>query len=252
VDTVAVWALVMVGALVALGLTGLAVLVDRPRAVREQPPPAEVAELTGHAEAVRVDAARAVAEATTARDRVTGAETRRDEAWAAQEAAERAYDRAWAAALAGRTAGTTDPPAGDDRSPAGTTTPEPDPGPDVDDRSAERDRAVSRAALAAYKRGDISADQLREVWRRTTGWDPEQEERERLADRARIELAAARRAYDRAAAEVRRVTEAARVAEVAAEALLDEVAESAAEAHAAELAAHRPARRGPRRRGRAR
>ena len=106
---------------------------------------------------------------------------------------------------------------------------------------------MSRAALSAYRRGDISVRELREVWRRTADWDPAQEERERISRPVRIEQAAARRVYDRAAAEARRAERAARVAEVAAQALVDEAAQAAAEAHEAMLATAPPATRRTRR-----
>jgi hypothetical protein len=222
VDATGVWALLLAGGVVVLALLGLAAIVDRPRTPRPDPARlrAEADELAAHAAQAQIEAVRAAEGAVLARAEVAAAEQARDAAWTAQEAIEQAYDLAWQAALAGRQAAqVTD----DDAAADGAT----------------RERAVSRAALSAYRRGDISVQELREVWRRAGDWDPAQEERERTAERCRIEQTAARRAHDRAAAEVRRAAQAARVAEVAAEALVDEAAESAAEAQEALLTVQR-------------
>ncbi|WP_329104029.1 hypothetical protein OG792_28500 [Micromonospora sp. NBC_01699] len=216
-----VWALLMAGGFVVLALLGLAVLADHSRTPRPDPGRLreEADELAVHAAQAQVDAAAAAERALLARAEVAIAEQARDAAWTAQETVEQAYDRAWQAALAGRRAArVTDGAPADD---------------------PERERAVSRAALSAYRRGDISVQELREVFRRSGDWDPAQEERERAAERCRIEQGAARRAHDRAAAGLRRAEQAARVAEVAAEALVDEAAESAAEADEALLAVQR-------------
>jgi hypothetical protein len=228
VNAAGVWALLMAGGFVVLALLGLAVLAERPRTPRPDLTRlrAEADELTTHAAQAQVEAARAADSAVRARAEVALDEAARDEAWAALEAVEQAYDLAWQAALAGRQAARVDD-GGD---------------------GAARERAVSRAALSAYRRGDISGPEFREVWRRAGDWDPAQEERERVAERCRIEQTAARRAHDRATAVVRRADQAARVAEVAAQALIDEAAESAAEAAEALLAVNRYAtRRRPRR-----
>ncbi|RKR88148.1 hypothetical protein BDK92_2455 [Micromonospora pisi] len=207
-----VWALLMAGGFVVLALLGLAVMTDRARTPRPdlEQLRAEADELAVHAAQVGIDAAGAAERAVLARAEVAVAEQARDLAWAAQEAAEQAYDLAWQAASVGRQAARVT-----ERDETG---------------GADRERAVARAALSAYRRGDISVQELREVFRRSGDWDPAQEERERVAEQRRIEQAAARRAHDRAAAGVRRAEQAARVAEVAAEALVDEAAESAAEA----------------------
>jgi hypothetical protein len=104
---------------------------------------------------------------------------------------------------------------------------------------------VSRAALAAYRRGDLTLEQLREVYRRSSGWDPAQEEREREAERRGIAERAARRNFDRVAAAARRAEQAVRVAELAADALVEEAATAAAEAELAR--ASKPRRRRSRR-----
>jgi hypothetical protein len=225
-------ALLMAGGVVLLALLALAVLTDRPRIPRPDPVRLRAAavELAAHAVAIQTEAGRAAAIATEARQVLEAAQRERDEAWAAQEAAEQDYDRAWQAVFAGREA--------EGGAPA----------PDSTD-AVERDRAVSRAALAAYRRGDISVQELREVFRRTGDWDPFQEQRERVLEHGRMRQAAARRAYDRAAAVVRRAEQEAWTAESTARELLDEVAESVAEAHEAFLAARRNTRgRRPRKR----
>ncbi|MFC7550631.1 hypothetical protein [Plantactinospora sp. GCM10030261] len=208
-----IWTLLLVGGGVALALVGLAVLADRPRD-DDGPDPesahAEAAELTAHAARMHDDARRAAANSVEAAERLAAAQRARDEAWDAQERAEQAYERAFQEVLDGRN---TEKPVIDG-------VPE-DP---------EREREVSRAALSAYRRGDISVRELREVWRLTGDWDPAQEEREWAADRLQRERSAARRAYERAAAELHRTAEVARVAEVAANALVAEAAAAAVEA----------------------
>ena len=229
-----VWALLIAAGVVVLALVGLAVLTERPRTPRPDPAELQAAaeELAAHAAAAQAEAGRAAAIAIESRDTLAAAERARYEAWAAQEAADRGYDGAWRAALAGREAAAL----AAQETAAGAGAAGAMDGP-------ERERAVSRAALSAYRRGDISVQELREVFHRAGDWDPAQEERERAADRCRIQQAAARRVHDRAAAAARRAEQEAQVAEVAAQALVDEAAESAVEAHEALLAAQRYARR---------
>ena len=237
-DATAVHGLMVVGAVVVLALLALAVLAERPPTKRPDPVQsrADAEELAAHAARAQADAGRAVAIAVEVREDVLAAERARDDAWAAQEAAERAYQRALAVALDGRQE-MVEPP----EIPV-----------EADDDRGDREHDVSRAALSAYRRGDISVQELREVWRRAGDWDPEQEERERLAERCRVQHTAARHVYERAAAQVRRTRQAARVAEVAAQALLDEAAISAVEAHEALLATEGVAERQRRRRTRRR
>lgn len=209
-------ALLIAGGVVLFALLALAVLTDRPRNPRPDPERLRAAaeELEAYAVATQTDAGRAAAVAAAARTALAEAERHRDEAWSDQEAAERKYDRAWQAVDTGRQAATGAPVAGSDSDP-------------------ERDREVSRAALAAYRRGDLSLPQLREVFRRSGNWDPAEEERERLLDLARMRLAEARRAYDRAAAWARRAEQEAWAAEAAAWELLSEANRSVAEAREA-------------------
>ncbi|MEV4759632.1 hypothetical protein AB0J86_31675 [Micromonospora sp. NPDC049559] len=228
--------LLIIGALVVLGMLVLAVMADRPARRRPKPEQLRAAAraIAAHAAAVQAEAGRAIAVAAEARVAVAVAERSRNEAWAAQEAAERAYQAAMSAALAGRqellelaaAQEAEGPPEG-----AGAGT------------DGDRERAVSRAALAAYRRGDISVHELREVWRRTGEGDPLQAERERTADRCRMQLSAARRVHDRTAATLRRAEQAARAAEIAAQALKDEARAWAAEAHEALLTSEHYSRR---------
>ncbi len=94
------------------------------------------------------------------------------------------------------------------------------------------DPVVTQAAFAAFRRGELTVDELRRVWSRPEELDPalatrESERRERMA------LArAARLAYEQAAAKARRTEEQAQVAEVAATALASEAEEAAREASA--------------------
>jgi hypothetical protein len=230
VDVTAVWALLLVAGCVVLGLVGLAAVAERPRSPRPDPRRlrAEAEELATQAGAAHAKAGRAAAVAIEAHERLAEAERAREDAWAAQEAAGTAYQIAWQEAEAGRAAAA-------ERSGAGAL--------DLDDTEGDRQRDVSRAALSAYKRGDISVDELREVWRRAGDWDPEVEELDRRAYRCRLEERAARRAYERAALVARQAAQAARVADVAAQAMTDEAVEVAAEAHEALLATQRYARK---------
>lgn len=229
----AVSALLIGGGVVFLALVVLAVMTDRPRTPRPDPVRLRAAaeQLEAHALATQTEAGRAAAIATQARAVLVAAEQARDEAWAVLETAERDHQRALQSALAGRETAARAP------------TPEPVPG-------RERDREVSRAALAAYRRGDISLAELREVFRRAGDWDPAQEERERNLERGGMRLTMARRAYDQAAALARRAGQEARVAEDAAQELLAEATAAATEAREAYLTAQRFTRRRPPRRGR--
>ncbi|MBF9131379.1 hypothetical protein I0C86_20785 [Plantactinospora sp. S1510] len=244
----AVSALLIGGGVVFLALVVLAVMTDRPRTPRPDPVRLRAAaeQLEAHALATQTEAGRAAAIATQARAILVAAEQARDEAWAAQETAERDHQRALRSALAGREMAARAPTPETVPEPTPETVPEPTPetvpGP-------ERDREVSRAALAAYRRGDISLHELREVFRRAGDWDPVQEDRERILERGGMRLTMARRAYDQAAALARRAGQEARVAEEAAQELLAEATATAAEAREAYLTAQRFTRRRPPRRG---
>ncbi|MDQ0368743.1 hypothetical protein [Catenuloplanes indicus] len=234
--SVAMWGLLIAGGSVIVALIFLAVVSVTTREQVKGPDPkllrAEADELAAHAAAAYAKAGRAAAAAEQAREAAAAAEQARDEAWAAQEVADAAYAAARkdvedaaaeiAAAAALQSLDTDDP----------------DADPDSDSDSDDRDRTVSRAALGAYKRGEISVEELRDVFRvTTTDQSPLQSERERVAYRYQTEQRAAHRMYDRAAAASRAADEAARIAEIAAIALAEEAAEAAAEAHEAMLLA---------------
>ncbi|MBB5869576.1 hypothetical protein F4553_002955 [Allocatelliglobosispora scoriae] len=68
------------------------------------------------------------------------------------------------------------------------------PEPTVDEAQKE----VGRAALAAYRRGDISVDELHAVWKRVDGWDEVREEREKELSRLRVEETKLRKALEAA------------------------------------------------------
>src|SRR6201999_390173 len=96
-----------------------------------------------------------------------------------------------------------------------------------------RAHEVSSAALAAYRRGELTVDELRAVFARAGDWDPEQEKREREAERLAAYEGSVRRAYDIAVAAVRVASERLHVAEVAAAATTQEAVDAAVEAQLA-------------------
>lgn len=217
-----IWGLLLASCLVLLALLALAALAVRApehradrRVLR-----AESDELTAEATAIAAAAEAARAAADQARDRAAAADLARDAAWQRQEVAGRAYQQAVRVARRLR--------------------PEPAPATVV---PAQLERDVSRAALTAYRRGDITVQQLREVWRRASGPDPVRDEAERAVDLHRARDRAARREYDAAAAVARRAGETARVAEIAAAALAAEAAAAALDADDARYAAERSQRR---------
>lgn len=179
IDTV-----VAVGGLALLGVS-FAVLVPVGVAAwwqhhRERPGRAELSEWRRHATAVARRAALASAEVDAARERAAAAEDARSRAWDDLERAEQAYARARQAyERAGRHVGS--------------------PG-----EQAAR-RQVADAALAAYRRGDLSQEQAWRVWRWGNGWDPERERREH-------ELVALRAARREARVRYQMATEAERAA----------------------------------------
>ncbi|GAA1375256.1 hypothetical protein [Catellatospora chokoriensis] len=98
--------------------------------------------------------------------------------------------------------------------------------------SAENLREVSRAARAAYKRGDLSMEQLRAVWQQVDGWDQSRQDRSHGLSRLRAEDAEAARLYHVAASRARHARRAAEVARVSSHALTQEAADAAYEAQA--------------------
>jgi hypothetical protein len=165
---------------------------------------AEAAQLDQQAVAAIASAERAGAEAERAKTAAAVAGQEREAAWQSIEAAQRALVDA------------------EPHDPAVTEEIDPD---------------VSRAAFGAYRRGDISVDQLQEVLRRSTGWDPSQEKQEHEAVSLRAAERAAHRRYYSAAANERSARKAAEIAEVAAQALAEEAAEAIEDARSSLRAA---------------
>ncbi|MBB5869722.1 hypothetical protein F4553_003101 [Allocatelliglobosispora scoriae] len=97
-------------------------------------------------------------------------------------------------------------------------------------------KEISRAARAAYRRGEISVDELQAVWQRVGGWDPVWAQRAHELAKLRADGAETWRRYELAALAERAARMRADVAVIAARALADEAAEAAREA---ELS-HRP------------
>ncbi|MFY1633819.1 hypothetical protein ACN27F_11160 [Solwaraspora sp. WMMB335] len=225
-----IWGLLIVCCCVLLALLALAAIADRPAGDRpdHRQLRTDADELTAEAATIAAAAAAARGTAAAARHRAIAAEQARDDAWRRQEDAGLAYQQALHAARRRPVAASADgavPPTTRVVPAAGTAL----------------DRDLSRAAFTAYRRGDISVDQLRQVWQRSgdpdSGSDPGRRDLDRAADQLRMRDRAARREYDAAAALARRAADAARIAEVAAAALIDEAAAAALDAEEARYAA---------------
>jgi hypothetical protein len=178
--------------LAVLALGGMAVVSGR----RSPAPPKpeiepEVVELETGAEEVWAAAQRAVAAADEARERATEAADERDNA---EQQYQQAKWDAWT-------------------------------GPNDESR-----KLVERAALEAYRRGDLSVEQLNRIWEHTR---PD----EIALDRVDQEVAEAKRRYEDALEEVVEERRAAHVAEVAAEVLAEEAKLAEDEALAARIEA---------------
>lgn len=157
--------------------------------------PSRQMRLGAYALAAAERAARARADAETARAEASDAQFARDEAWRALEAA----DQLPVPAVLASGATAVDP-------------------------------AVTQAAFAAFRRGDLTVDELRRVWGRPEDRDPRVAAVE-SARRQRLALSrAARRSYEQASVNARRAEESARVADVAAMALATEAEEAARDA----------------------
>ncbi|GAA0710537.1 hypothetical protein Drose_02235 [Dactylosporangium roseum] len=166
----------------------------------------EAGELIRQAAATAAAAKRAQIVATEAKARCAAAQEARVAAWAVFDVAQKAYQDALTAANSQAIA-------------AAIT--------DSDDATK---RELSRAALDAFKRGDITVDALEQVFKGVSGADPLQELQAREVELCRSAESRARRLYDAAAAAERTAQKAADVAAVAAQALAEEAAEVAEEA----------------------
>jgi hypothetical protein len=178
---------------------------------------AEAGDLIRQAAATAAAAKRAqstVEEACATRE---AAQQAREAAWTAFDAAQRAYEEALreASALSAKEATR-------DIEPAALA--------DAGEAEDDDKRELSRAALAAFKRGDISVEDLGAVFRQASGWDPVRELQAREVELRRTAESRARRLYQAAAAAERSAVKAADVATVAAQALAEEAVEVAAEA----------------------
>ncbi len=197
-----------VALLAALGVAGWANRDGSPETVDESEPADAEPDPAVHATEAAERAERAAAAVGAARERLALAEAERDRVESGYDAAREAYAAALRAAQAGR-----------DRVPTAV--------------EEDRGREVTRAAMAAYRRGEISVDQLHAVFARAGRFDPAQQEREREAQRLAAEEGLVRLAYDRAVAEVRAASEGLHVAEVAAAAYTQEAVDAAIEAEQA-------------------
>lgn len=166
---------------------------------------AERAERERHAAGLAARARPAAAHAAAARERAAAAERARTGAWRELDRAHRAHDEAGRRHVQAAHRSGAGPP----------------------DQPGQPDLVA--AALAAYRRGDLSGEQMWRVVRWSSGGDPDRErcERELLAARAAQREALLR--YRAAAARERAALAEAEVAELAARALAEEAAAAAAE-----------------------
>jgi hypothetical protein len=81
---------------------------------------------------------------------------------------------------------------------------------------------TSHAAFAAYRRGDISSEQLREVFKRAEGWTPAHDQLSRRATELRAEESDRMRLRDAAVQAEEVAAEKARITAISARALDDE------------------------------
>jgi hypothetical protein len=177
-------------------------------------------ELSAHARSAAAQADRARAALDAARVALSAAE-------AARSGAEAAYDAARAAHTDAVREVRVAPP---------------------DALAEARERDVSRAALDAYRRGELPVEVLRTVFGHPDP-DPARDARERAADRLAMAESQARRAFQQAVAAARVAREELHVAEVGDAAVRREAADAAREAHEVALAvrARLPRRRQRRR-----
>ncbi len=98
-------------------------------------------------------------------------------------------------------------------------------------------REISSAARAAYRRGEITVEELRAVWHKVDGWDQEREDRAHELSKLRAEEAEAWRRYHAATHSENTAQRAAELAEVASRTLTEEAAEAARRAELARIAA---------------
>lgn len=155
----------------------------------------QAAVLTERAELARARAARSARE-------LAAAEPASAAAWRELEAAQAAYDEAVQRYQRLRDGG----------------------GPTVDPPGRQ---LLTHAAFAAYRRGDLTRDELWKLLELGSGWDAERREQERRVRERRAALREAHLRYRAAAARERRIREELRLADVEARACTEEAAEAA-------------------------
>lgn len=101
----------------------------------------------------------------------------------------------------------------------------------------ETQRQVSQAARDAYRRGELTLEQLRAVWQRVDGWGKSIEDKTHEVSRLRAEAADAYRQYHLAAHAERLARKAVEVTQVAARALRHEATDAARDAVLAQMRA---------------
>lgn len=197
----------LLGWLVLLGVAAALLLLVAAAAWwqrrREAPSRAERAEWARHAAAVAEQARQAADLAAAARARAATAEHAAAAAWRALDQAQSAHAEAVRRHRdAVRRRGEQSP-----------------------DQSGQRD--LGHAAFGAYRRGEISQEELLRVWRWGSGWDPELEECERALRQARAGWREAHLRYRVAAGRERFTIAEAEVAGVQERALAEEAAAAA-------------------------
>ena len=100
-------------------------------------------------------------------------------------------------------------------------------------------RDVSRAARDAYRRGELTLEQLRTVWLQVDGWGQSIEDKTHEVSRLRAEAAEAYRVYHMASHAERAARKAVEVAQVAVRALRQEATHAARDAVLAQMRARR-------------
>jgi hypothetical protein len=101
----------------------------------------------------------------------------------------------------------------------------------------DQQREISMAARHAFKRGEITIEELRAVWHKVDGWDQEREDRAHELLRLRAEEKEAWRVYHVAAHTERSARRAVELAEVAARTLIEEATDAARRAEVARIVA---------------
>ncbi|MEV8513507.1 hypothetical protein [Dactylosporangium sp. NPDC051484] len=166
----------------------------------------EAGELIRQAAATAAAAKRAQTAVVEAQAHSAAAQVAREHAWATFDVAQKAYQDALRAA-------------GHDSDELPTR-----------EQAEDAKHEASRAALDAFKRGDITVEALEQVFKGVAGADPLQELAAREVELRRTAQSRARRLYEAAAATERAAIKAADVAVASAAALAEEAAEVAEEA----------------------